>query len=264
MAKRALCVGINNYPGTRDDLDGCVNDAHAWASLLADHYDFAKSDIALLLDRKATHRTMLSGLKQLLAGARAGDVLVFTNSSHGTYIADHDSDEAGYDEALCPWDAKDRLLVDDELRELFSNATNGVRLTVVLDSCFSGTGTRAWPAPGRPRSRPRFLPPDHIGRPVVDTLGAKRRSVRTTEAHMAEVLLAGCSDEQESNDVDFPEGAHGALTYYALKTIADANYRITYSGLVTKVRSALRSNGFDSQTPQLEGKTSNKRRQIFT
>ena len=30
MAKRALCIGINDYPGTGSDLAGCVNDAHDW------------------------------------------------------------------------------------------------------------------------------------------------------------------------------------------------------------------------------------------
>ena len=37
MAKKALCVGINNYPGTQNDLNGCVNDANAWAGLLVAH-----------------------------------------------------------------------------------------------------------------------------------------------------------------------------------------------------------------------------------
>ncbi len=27
MEKRALCIGINDYPGTRSDLARCVNDA---------------------------------------------------------------------------------------------------------------------------------------------------------------------------------------------------------------------------------------------
>src|SRR5262245_52357013 len=140
MAKRALCVGINNYPGTGDDLDGCVNDAKAWAALFTDHYDFTKSDVKVLLNKEATHRAMIKALEQLLTGARHGDVLVFANSSHGTYVADTDGDEPGYDEALCPYDAKERLLVDDELRELFANIPDGVRMTVILDSCFSGTG----------------------------------------------------------------------------------------------------------------------------
>ena len=41
MAKRALCVGINDYPIRGMDLKGCVNDAQDWARALRDHYDFA-------------------------------------------------------------------------------------------------------------------------------------------------------------------------------------------------------------------------------
>ena len=32
---------------------------------------------------------------------------------------------------------------------------------------------------------------------------------------MHEILLAGCSDQQESNDVAFPEGAQGAFRFRA-------------------------------------------------
>ena len=32
MANKALCIGINNYPGTHMDLQGCVNDAEDWAT----------------------------------------------------------------------------------------------------------------------------------------------------------------------------------------------------------------------------------------
>ena len=31
MSKKALCIGINDYPGTQNDLSGCVNDANDWA-----------------------------------------------------------------------------------------------------------------------------------------------------------------------------------------------------------------------------------------
>jgi hypothetical protein len=264
MAKRALCVGINDYPGTADDLEGCVNDAHAWAALLAGHYDFAKRDVKVLIDDEATHRAVKTAIKGLLRGARAGDVLVFTNASHGTYAADADGDEPGYDEALCPWDAKDHLLLDDELRELFADIPAGVRLTVLLDSCFSGTATRAWPGDDRPSSRPRFLPPEHIGHRSIDTRAARRRTPKGPESAMREILLAGCSDHQESNDVAFPEGAQGAFSYYALRAIADAKYRIGYATLIAKVQASLRANRFDDQTPQLEGKAANKRRQVFT
>ena len=32
--KKAICIGINNYPGISNDLNGCVNDAKDWSALL--------------------------------------------------------------------------------------------------------------------------------------------------------------------------------------------------------------------------------------
>ena len=32
--KLAVCIGINDYPGTGSDLYGCVNDANDWANML--------------------------------------------------------------------------------------------------------------------------------------------------------------------------------------------------------------------------------------
>lgn len=42
MTSKALCVGINDYPGSGNDLKGCVNDAKAWAELLIEHYGFPR------------------------------------------------------------------------------------------------------------------------------------------------------------------------------------------------------------------------------
>ena len=105
--KRALCVGINDYPVAGADLKGCVNDAKAWAAMLIDHFGFDPKNITMLLDSQATKKRVLSEVDKLLAGAQKGDVVVFTNSSHGTYVADRDGDESRYDEAMCPWDMGD-------------------------------------------------------------------------------------------------------------------------------------------------------------
>jgi hypothetical protein len=121
MAKKALCVGIN-YKGSGNDLNGCINDANAWADLLVAHFDFPKPDVKLLLETDATKVNIVAGLKALLAGAQSGDVLVFQNSSHGTYVVDQGSDEPDrYDEAICPYDFRHDLILDDELREIFSS-----------------------------------------------------------------------------------------------------------------------------------------------
>src|SRR6266540_5516960 len=104
MVKKAFCVGINDYPIEGADLKGCVNDAQQWASLLRDHFDFPSSDVKVLTDAEATKANILGGLKDLLAGASSDDVLVFTNSSHGSQIPDTSGDEPTYDEVLCPYD----------------------------------------------------------------------------------------------------------------------------------------------------------------
>ena len=86
MSKKAFCVGINDYPYPGYDLYGCVNDANAWAKLLIDHYDFPRSNINVITDSQATKQNIVKGLKDLLKSARSGDLLVFVNASHGSYV----------------------------------------------------------------------------------------------------------------------------------------------------------------------------------
>jgi hypothetical protein len=57
--KKALCVGINDYPGG-GDLRGCVNDANAWANLLQDKFGF--TEVKTLFDAQATKQNILDEL----------------------------------------------------------------------------------------------------------------------------------------------------------------------------------------------------------
>ena len=267
MAKKALCVGINDYPLAGMDLKGCVNDAKSWASLLRRHYDFASRDVTVVLDADATHARVVRELKELLAGARSGDVLVFTNSSHGTYLADADAGEEAdlYDEAMCPYDCKQHLLTDDELRELFGDIKRGVRLTVVSDSCHSGSVTRAAPFGLTPdERRVRFMHPKKLRNPVIDEVQLHAAPREThPESEMRELLVSGCRANQYSYDAKIGSTFHGAMTWHAMEVIKAADYRLTYAALVQRLRASLAASIYD-QEPQLEGRTSFKRRQIFT
>lgn len=271
MAKKAFCVGINDYPYDGSDLNGCVNDARAWAELLMNHFDFPLTDVKVIADLEATKANMLTGIKDLLAGAQSGDVLVFTNSSHGTYTPDLSGDEPTYDEALCPYDTTDNLIVDDELRELFADLPQGVHLTVISDSCHSGTVTRAAISGNLPGivtpddRRVRFLSPALRGDPVLANpwKAAPKRSTKYPESGMKEVLLTGCTDKEYSYDALIGGAYHGAMTYHAIRAIQEANYRITYAQLHARVNYLLDEAGYP-QHPQLEGNRPNKRRQIFT
>jgi hypothetical protein len=270
MAKRAFCVGINDYPYDGSDLNGCVNDAQAWAELLTSHYDFARADVKLIIDAEATKVNMIAGIKDLLAGAKSGDVLVFTNSSHGTYIADTSGDEPSYDEALCPYDVADEVIMDDELRELFADLPQGVRLTIISDSCHSGTVTRAVVSevlPGLLKTpddrRVRFLNPALRGGTVLpNPWKARPKREKYPESKMREVLLSGCTDKEYSYDAMIGGVYHGAMTYFALQAIRQANYQITYAQLHTRMNYLLDEAGYP-QHPQLEGRSQHKKRQLF-
>jgi hypothetical protein len=267
MARKAFCVGLNDYPGDGNDLNGCVNDANDWANLLVEHFDFPRSEVRVITDSEATKQNMVGGIKDLLAGAGSGDVLVFTNSSHGSYVPDRSGDEPKYDEIICPYDIMQSVLTDDELRELFADLPDGVNLTVISDSCFSGTVTRA--APFRPvpdDRRVRFLNPrirgDEELTPTELNTARSKRPEKYPESGMKEILLSGASDRQYATDAIIDNSYHGAMTYFAIQAIRQANYQITYQELIERLRDLIAADY--SQDPQLEGKDENKQKQIFS
>ena len=267
MNKKALCVGINDYPYAGNDLKGCVNDANDWAKVLIARYDFPSSDVRLLTDAQATKASIISAVKDLLTGVQAGDVRVFTNSSHGTYVTEKGGDEPNYDEAICPYDIDVNLIVDDELRELFAGLPKGVRLTVISDSCFSGTVTRARVGDIQTPDdrRVRFLNPSLRGGKVLDNpwKAKPRGTILYPQSGMKEILLSGCTDSEYSYDARIDGKYHGAMTYFALQAIKAANYKLTYTQLSKGLKSLIKDAGYP-QHPQLEGAASNKGRQIFT
>ena len=259
MTKKALCVGINDYPYVGNDLKGCVRDAQGWAQMLIDHYDFTAPDVKVMVDAQATKANTMQALKDLITGATAGDVLVFSNSSHGSYQVSTDSDEK-YDELICPFDIDSNQIVDDELRELFQNIPNGVKLSVILDNCFSGTGLRAPTI----NLRPRFLPPSVRGKPeLLNPFLAKPKSTEMyPQEGMTAILLSGCRDNEFSYDGNFGGSFNGAMTYNALEVIKKAKYKLTYEQLHRRVGLKLTKSNIN-QHPQLEGKLVNKKSQLF-
>ncbi|MCC6445294.1 MAG: caspase family protein [Armatimonadetes bacterium] len=271
MAKKAACVGINDYPYDGSDLNGCVNDAAARARLLVDHYDFADGDVRLILDAAAAKAPMVSALKDhLLAGAQSGDALAFTNSSHGSCIPDTSGDEPMYGEILCPYDVADNALTDDDLREMFAGLPQGVRLTVISDSCLSGTVTRAAAMDNLPDikvpgdRRVCFLSPALRGLPVLEDpfKAAPKRRVKRPESRMKEILLSGSTDRKCSYDALIGGAYHGAMTCFALQAIRAANYTITCAQLRSRLNYLLDDSGYP-QRPRLEGKSRNKKRPLF-
>jgi metacaspase-1 len=262
MSKKAICIGINDYPGTGNDLSGCVNDANDWAVELAKR----GFSVSKLLDGQATKAAITTAMRGLIVTARDGDTLLFTYSGHGTWVPDSSGDEPdGRDEALCPYDITTKgPLLDDEIRALFQGIAPGVRVLLISDSCHSGSVTRgreddldAGGARARFLPLAAWMPPGELPRgnaePPVVVRGLRRAG--------GDLLLAGCKDTEYSYDTSFQGRPNGAFTYYALKTLRErkpANYDVWFNA----IREYLPSSRL-TQTPQILGTATVRRFGVF-
>lgn len=110
MAKRALLIGIN-YPGTSEELQGCVNDVRRMYKCLVDRFGFAEEDITVLIDTdksytQPTGKNIRQALSELIKPAKSGDVLFVHYSGHGTRVPPEtgEEDDTGFDECIVPCD----------------------------------------------------------------------------------------------------------------------------------------------------------------
>ena len=257
MSKRALCVGINDYPGADADLAGCINDADDWASFLGSR----GYDVGVLANGQATKSAILSSIQVLLKSLKAGDTAVLQYSGHGTWMPDYNGDEPDRkDEALCPYDMdENNLILDDELVKLFTSRPQGTTLVWITDCCHSGTMHRFAGRPGVKR-KIRFLPPSNFVKDAATlqkiaqaNLDVKPRSLTSDAPLPGVVHLSGCSDREYSYDAIFNNRPNGAFTFYALQALRSGE--LTYKQLFQAIRSNLPSWEYP-QTPRLNAESS--------
>jgi metacaspase-1 len=184
--RQALCIGINDYPGTGSDLAGCVNDAHDWADELTKR----SFETEIMLDAQATGEGMRSAMRRLLQNAKSGDTVVITYSGHGTWVRDDNGDEPdGRDEALVPHDiAANGPLLDDELYEILCDRARGVRAVMISDSCHSGTVARFAPSTRSDADKVKFLPPSVFLSPAEAARAARMPRVSAGRPRHAALL----------------------------------------------------------------------------
>lgn len=159
--RRALLVGINDYPNPADRLEGCVNDVFLVSSLLQES-GFDAENIRVVLNERATAAAIVERLEWLLDGAEDEQDRVFFYSGHGAQIPGYGVGEKvdRKDECLVPYDfnwTREHAVTDDQFYELYSQLPYGTHFLTILDCCHSGGMTRDGAAKAR-----GLTPPDDI------------------------------------------------------------------------------------------------------
>ncbi|KAI8810261.1 caspase domain-containing protein [Cladochytrium replicatum] len=251
--KKALLIGIN-YPGTKAELKGCINDVRNVYRLLTTRFGYKDTRECMLVltdegqkdpQKLPTKQNMLSGFTWLVRDTKPGDSLYLHFSGHGSQQKDNDGDELdGLDDTLVPLDYKKAgMIVDDDLNALLlQSLPSGVQLSVFFDCCHSGTAL----------DLPYIYDQNGTLARTPSTYGAKVDvSQKKSAAHV--VMFSGCKDEQTSADASIQGEATGAMTHSLLAAMKSDELP-TYRELLKRMLELLRKKGY-SQVPQLSSGT---------
>lgn len=250
--KRALLIGIDEYQLV-SDLRGTGNDVALMQRVLASKLGYEMRNIKVLRDEQATRTGILRAIRQhLIEPAKPDDHIFLHYSGHGSQLRDVDGDEIDqYDETLVPHDSRAPGvfdITDDEINNLLAELSDvTTNITIVLDSCHSGSATRGG-------SRARYVPPDERIPPAAD-----RATGRTTlgSADIREmgadyVLITGAAPFQLANETRIGSEIFGVMTYNLARALLSASPSTTYREVMDVVANQVTS-AFPSQQPQLEG-----------
>lgn len=145
--RKALLVGINDYPDPANQLNGCINDVFRMSEVLQE-MGYDPSEIKVVLNERATSQNLRKMMDWLLKDAESGDTRFFYYSGHGAQIPssgmDGDDDDH-LDECLVTYDfdwKRENAYTDKEFLKSYSQVPYGVDFVTVLDCCHSGGMTR--------------------------------------------------------------------------------------------------------------------------
>jgi hypothetical protein len=304
VQKWALLIGVDFYMtgNARKDkfgsvihypsLRGCVNDIALIECFLkdeiglTDEYIFKITSTGPDIGGQAvpkedpstwpTYQNISQAFHEVLDKAQPGDLVYIHYSGHGARVQTayrnlkgHD----GIDEALVPLDIEvlsegpqSKYVRDVEIAcWLQSFVDKGLRTTVVVDSCHSGSTNRS-----KGNATPRgtgildcsMLPSDvvnddgltsesSLATPPDDSRHGRVQRNWLLEPH-GYTFLAACSAFQRANEYQFTEKVHGALTYYLVDALRSGPSRMPLSALHTRICANVQSH-FAGQTPILDG-----------
>ena len=260
--RRALLIGINRYKAV-PSLQGSVNDIETMREVLVTRYGFEPHNIAMLTDEFATRDAIVADLERLVDLTGAADTVYLHYSGHGSQVENLSGDEADHlDETLVPQDGRSgtvRDIIDDELAVIVARL-RARSAVIVLDSCHSGTATRALDI------RTRSVPQD-------TRIDLYRQATRTRAIvpmmSSRYVVLSATAENQEALDGPIDGRYQGFFTYALARTLSNAppgqTLRETFEGVARELSQLQARFGRTSMPePQLEAPPALLSQPLFT
>ncbi len=228
----AIAIGIERYREALPRADFAADDARLFAEYAKRVLGVPEDGVALLLDDRATRGDFVKYLERWLPNrVAAGDEVYIYFSGHGA------PEPKSSDAYLVPFDGDPAYLSETgySLKHFYSQLGKlpAAKVTVVMDSCFSGAGGRSVVASG--------------ARPLVQVKGPEIPGKLT--------VISASSGEQISNS--YKEKGHGLFTYFFLKGLKDkgSDLKAVFTYLGPEVSAIARRLNNADQTPQWgEGK----------
>jgi caspase domain-containing protein len=283
----ALLVGVDDYPGEGNDLNGPRADAGIMYEILVESYGFPEENILLLEDADANRENITNAFLRHLGQAGPDGVAVFFYSGHGTQLESNiglgeplDPEANGTDEALVVWGEGDEtgLILDDELGFLADQLQTS-RTWIVIDACFSGTVSRGPSEDIQSKGlqqRDMFnlrLPKQLAGGLIAEAKSSGGGAIGALdllsrpERH---VLLAASSENELSWAIgSWPDrdGPASVFTYYLQKVITDlgpsASFEEIHAEVVARVAQFQEEAELPPQTPQVGGRAVGTASDVF-
>ena len=287
--RRALLVGINDYPNPANRLEGCVNDVFLVSAVLQER-GFEPGEIRVVLNDRATTSNMLERLHWLLDHVSEQGERVLFYSGHGaqmpSYSAHGEVDRL--DECLVPYDFDwnpEHAVRDKQFVDFYSQLPYTSRFVAIFDCCHSGGLTREGGL------RPRGLtPPDDIRHRVMRWQEGRWQARRARErgaekrptyrmgrglhlhgladarydrerkafghrgAYMP-VIYEACQEQELCYEYRDGSTSYGAFTFSLVKALREAQEHkehLTFRRLSRRAAAELEALRYD-QTPNLDG-----------
>jgi hypothetical protein len=219
--KHALLVGINKYKKPGSNLKGCINDVKLMKTLCKKN----GYKTTVLKNRHATQKNIIKKLTKIINKTKAGDRIMYYHSGHGAQVPDFDKNEIdGLDECLVTYDHNwNDAFTDDKLASCLKNLHKEAFLSLLIDTCHSGTITDTTGIKTLSKNikgtAKTIVIPKKIAKLIKNknlktNLFGVKNSNPNTQRH---VLIAGCKESQYSYEVYVGGKIYGLMTWCLFK-----------------------------------------------